>query len=338
VAGRVPRYRLARTAGGVKPRDVPIIDSHVHLYPAEVNRDPAAWAAACGEGHWAELCTRRRKDGRRVQTFPGVDDLLRDMDAAGVAKAVLLGWYWEEQINCAAQNRFYADCVRAHPDRLAACATVQPAAGAAAFDEACRAMDDGLVGFGELSPHSQHFGLADPVWRQILALAAEWKVPVNLHVSDPAGHRYPGRVDTPLADFLRLAREFPSTQFILAHWGGGLAWSAEAKALSNVWFDTAASPLLYGPDVWVKASPARVLFGSDYPLVLYPKTETAPGFGGLLNEAKQAGMSDAVLGGNAAGLLGWQGGESLRRRGAEPSPRATGSAPTALPGCPTGAG
>ena len=284
---------------------VPIIDSHVHLYPPEVNRDPAAWAAVHGEKHWAELCTRRRKDGRPVQTFPSVDQLLRDMDAAAVAKAVLLGWYWERHETCVAQNRFYAGCIRTHPDRLAAFATVQPKAGAAAFEEACRAMDDGLVGFGELSPHSQHFSIDDPVWRQILALAAEWKVPVNLHVTDPASKPYPGRVETPLADFLRLAREFPATQFILAHWGGGLAWSQQTAALSNVWFDTAASPLLYEPGVWTKTPPARVLFGSDYPLVLYPKTETAPGFSGLLNEAKQAGVADAVLGGNAAGLIGW---------------------------------
>jgi len=289
----------------VRISTVPIIDSHVHLYPPEVNRDPVAWAAAHGEKHWAELCTRRRRDGRPVQTFPSVDQLLRDMDAAGVAKAVLLGWYWENQATCVGQNRFYADCIRAHPDRLAAFATVQPKAGAPAFEESCRALEDGLTGLGELSPHSQSFALDDPVWRQILTLAAEWKVPVNLHVTDPASKPYPGRVETPLADFTRLAREFPSTNFILAHWGGGLAWSSEAKALANVWFDTAASPLLYGPEVWTKAPSERALFGSDYPLVLYPRTETAPGFGGLLNEAKQAGVTDAVLGGNAAGLFGW---------------------------------
>lgn len=283
---------------------VPIIDSHVHLYPQEVNRNPAAWAAAHGEAHWAELCTRRRKDGRPVQAFPSVDQLLRDMDAAGVTRAVLLGWYWENHAACVVQNKFYADCIRAHPDRLAAFATVQPKAGAAAFEEACRALEDGLAGFGELSPHSQHVALEDPVWRQILARAAEWKVPVNLHVTDPASRPYPGRVETPLADFARLAREFPATNFILAHWGGGLAWSPEAAAPTNVWFDTAASPLLYGPEVWTKAPAERVLFGSDYPLVLYPKTETAPGFGGFLNEARQAGASDAVLGGNAVQLFG----------------------------------
>ncbi|MDI1250890.1 MAG: TatD family hydrolase [Lacunisphaera sp.] len=284
---------------------VPIIDSHVHLYPPEVNRDPVAWAAACGEKHWAEMCTRRRKDGQAVQTFPSVDQLLRDMDAAGVAKAVLLGWYWASHAACVEQNKFYADCVRAHPDRLAAFATVHPAAGAAALGEVRRAQAAGLIGLGELSPHSQQVSLADPTWRQLMALAGELKLPVNLHVSDPKGRPYPARVATPLADFIGLAREFPATKFILAHWGGGLAFDSENRVLRNIHYDTAASPLLYGPDVWTKAPSERVLFGSDYPLVLYPKTEMAPGFGGLLNEARNAGVTDAVLGGNAAGLLGW---------------------------------
>lgn len=283
---------------------MPLIDAHVHLYPPGVNRDPAAWAAAQGEAHWATLCTRRRKTGRPVQAFPSPDQLLRDMDAAGIVKAVLLGWYWEKLETCVEQNRFYADCVRAHPDRLAAFATVQPKAGRPAFDEACRAVDDGLTGFGELSPHSQHFETGDSVWRQILLLAAEWKLPVNLHVTDPATRDFPGRVETPLEDFVRLAREFPATTFVLAHWGGGLAWSREAAALPNVWFDTAASPLLYGAEVWTKSRSERVLLGSDYPLILYPKTEVAPGFSGLLVEAQQAGASAAVLGGNAAKLFG----------------------------------
>ena len=73
--------------------------------------------------------------------------------------------------------------------------------------------------------------------------------------------------------------------------------------LPNVYYDTAASPLLYGPDVWAKAPPGRVLFGSDYPLVLYPKTGSNAEFSGILAEAKSAGASAALLGSNAARLL-----------------------------------
>ena len=179
-----------------------LIDAHVHLYPPDVNHDPAGWAAAQGEPHWAVLGTRRRRNGRPVQGFPGVDGLLRAMDAAGVAQAVLLGWYWERAENCAIQNRFYAACVRAHPDRLAAFATVQPRAGEAAVRaEILRAHAEGLIGLGELSPHAQGHAVDDSAFAAVLALAAELKLPVNLHVTDPAGRRYPGRVETPLEDF-----------------------------------------------------------------------------------------------------------------------------------------
>src|SRR3954464_15418890 len=114
---------------------MPIVDAHVHLYPAEVDQDPAGWAATTGERLWSFLCTRRRRSGRPVQTLPTVDVLLAAMDAAGIHRAVLLGWYWEKPETCAWQNRFYASVIRAHPDRLSAFATLHPMAGhAAALD------------------------------------------------------------------------------------------------------------------------------------------------------------------------------------------------------------
>ena len=286
-----------------------IIDSHVHLYPSELNRDPAAWAAKHGEAHWATLCTRRRADGRAVQTFPSVDDLIREMDRAGVERAVLLGWYWEKPATCVWQNRFYAECVRAHPRRLVAFATLNPRAGHwPTLDEMHRVRDDGLVGIGELSPHSQGYGVDDPIFHEVLTLASDWKMPVNLHVSDPDGRDYPGRAATPLEDFAKLARMFPKTRFVLAHWGGLLPLRNPAVAeLKNVFYDTAASPLLYDEKIWPRfasAVPAdRVLFGSDYPLNLFPKLDAEPQMSRLIAEAKAASASEAVMHDNAERLL-----------------------------------
>lgn len=289
-----------------------IIDAHVHLYPAEVDLDPAGWAAKSGERHWAVLCTRRRRDGRPVQSLPSVVELLQAMDAAGVSRAVLLGWYWEKPETCAWQNRFYAECVRAHPDRLSAFATVHPAAGqAATLTEIRRSHDEGLIGLGELSPHSQVFPIDDPVFTAALQLAGELWMPVNLHVTDPASRPYVGRIETPLADFASLARAFPTTTFVLAHWGGMLPVNdpaVTAAALPNVYYDTAASPLLYDAEVWKRALPVigheRVLFGSDFPLNLYPKLDEAPGLIRLVNEAKAAGVGEDVFAGNAKRVLG----------------------------------
>ncbi len=320
--------RTRRLARGGLPSDwrrptvcafhsVRIIDAHVHCYPPEVGRDPAAWAAAQGETHWAALCTRRRRDGRPVQTFPTVAGLLRDMDAAGVEKSVLLGWYWEHPGTAAWQNRFYAQCVREHPDRLAAFATVHPAAGEAGVTaELRRAREEGLCGLGELSPHAQGCAVDDPVLAAALALAGQLRMPVNLHAADPQAGRYPGRVETPADDFVRLARAHPSVAFILAHWGGGLLFREAGPVarpdLANVVYDTAASPLCYDDRIWRSAfdvvPPSKVIFGSDYPLILYPKTEAEPGWGKLLAEIGAAGLTAAesgpLLAGNAARLLG----------------------------------
>lgn len=288
-----------------------IIDAHVHLYPPEVAPDPAGWAAAHGERHWAELCTRRRRDGRAVQTFPTVGELLATMDAAGVERAVLLGWYWEKPETCRWQNAFFAATVRSHRDRLAAFATIHPAAGREqTLVEVRRARDEGLSGLGELSPHAQGFAVGDATFGAALELAAELGLPVNLHVTDPASRPFPGRVETPAEDFVALARRHPRTTFVLAHWGGKFpVGDPRFAALANVHYDTAASPLLYGAEVWPQMLAClgadRVLFGSDHPLNLYPKLDDAPGMARFVAEAQAGGAGVAVLGGNAARLLRW---------------------------------
>jgi predicted TIM-barrel fold metal-dependent hydrolase len=292
------------------------IDGHVHLYPKEVNHDPVAWAEAQGERHWAVLCTRRRA-GRLVQGFPAVEELLAAMDAAEVERAVLLGWYWETPASCVRQNRFYADCLRAHPDRLAAFATFHPAAGGPAVAaELQRARDEGLGGLGELSPHAQGYGMDDPILGEALGLAAGWGWPVNLHVSDPEGRPYPGRVPTPLADFLALARRFPAVAFILAHWGGSLPLRRpDAPIPPNIHYDTAASPLSYPPEIWRRMIAAvgaeRVIFGSDFPLNLYPRLDPEPNLVRFTAEARAALAEPeraAVLRGNLSALVRFQGG------------------------------
>jgi uncharacterized protein len=286
-----------------------VIDSHVHLYPAELNRDPVAWAMSHREEKWAGLCLRQRKNGTAVQGFPSVETLLHEMDRAGVERALLLGWYWANADTCELQNRFYAECVRRHPDRLSAFATLQPFAGReTTLAEIRRSVDDGLIGLGELSPHSQGYGVDSQVFQEVLLLAAELNLPVNLHVTDPNTREYAGRVETPLEDFVSIAAAYPQVKFILAHWGGLLALRDFASArLPNVFYDTAASPLVYDNSVWQRVlavvAPEQVLFGSDYPLNLYPKLENKPEMGRLIAEASVAGVSASVMSGNVAALL-----------------------------------
>ena len=76
--------------------------------------------------------------------------------------------------------------------------------------------------------------------------------------------------------------------------------------LANVYFDSAAFPYLYRPAVFQAAVTAcgvdRVLFASDYPLVSQTRALSRMRKGGL-SKSDEA----AVLGGNAARLLGLAG-------------------------------
>ena len=74
------------------------------------------------------------------------------------------------------------------------------------------------------------------------------------HVSEPVGHPYAGKEGLPLDQLYAFAKSAPGVSIIAAHWGGGLPFYAlmpEVRdALDNVCFDTAASHLLYQPQVY----------------------------------------------------------------------------------------
>lgn len=290
-----------------------VIDCHVHLYPPEINGAASVWAAQAGEAVWAALCTRRRRNGRPVQGFPDTAELLRAMDEAAVDRALLLGWYWETPAACTLQNRFYAECIRQYPDRLSACVTVQPAAGVGALAELRWAREQGFVGVGELSAHSHGLSPIDTRWHEVLALAGELQLPVNLHVTDPGSRAYPGRVDTPLDDFLDWARRHPHTTFVLAHGGGRLPWERpEVRTLSNVYYDTAAYPLLYPLEhvaEWCREiGPERLLWGTDWPLDLYPREEQPAPMQAFRAAVDHLDLTPdarvALMGGNASRVFG----------------------------------
>lgn len=287
-----------------------IIDSHIHAYPAELAVDPVAWAAANGEPYWGGLVA-----ASKLQDWAEPARMLADMDAAGVACCIVQGWYWQRQENCAAMNRWGAALARAHPGRFAALASVQPAAGDRAVDEVCRAFDDGCVGLGELHPAVQGWSLESAVWERIATICVERCQPVCFHATEPVGPDYAGKTETPLADYVALARRFPELKIVLAHWGGGLPffmmnrWTA--KTLRNVYFDTAASPLLYDSRVWAAAvnmaGAEHILYGSDYPLRVYPSRQSMAEMRLLRDEALAKLPEDtieAVMRGNAQRVFG----------------------------------
>lgn len=292
-----------------------VIDSHTHRYPPEVFRDPHAWGIAQKELHWASLVTSTRGKPS-LQGWADREQMLEAMDKAGVDRAIMLGWYWEHHSTCELQNRWYAQWIQEDPQRFSAFAGVQPLAGKRALDTVRWAADEGFVGIGELFPRVQGFAMDHPFWLQIVELAIERGLAINIHVTEPVGRDYPGKVETPFAEYQWLAQTYPELKLILAHWGGGLLFyelnPVCKKAFKNVYYDTAASPLLYEPRIYRSAvdivGAEKILFGSDYPLRLYPLQDKEPSLSGLLREINTCGLKQkertSILGGNIQRLLG----------------------------------
>ena len=292
---------------------VPIWDAHVHAWPAEVIRDPAGWAREHREPHWGRLVSEG------PQGWADADGLLRAMDRDGIEKVILQGWYWERPENALRQNEWHAAWRTRYPDRFLAFAAWHPRLPdpLAVLEEA---RQWGACGVGECLPQVQSpAAWEDPAWQVLLEWTTRQGWPVCLHLTETVGHEYPGRVPTCLQETLKAFAAHPGQNWIAAHWGGGLPFYAlnrrVARVLQRVWFDTAASPLLYDARVWSivcqLVGPGRILFGSDFPLLLRPRLQDQPGWGPLLREFRgsvaDSAQQAAILRDNLADLLGQSG-------------------------------
>ena len=285
------------------------IDCHVHAYPAAVSEDPRGWAEARGETWWADCVAPI--DRPSIQGWADADQMVRDLDAAGIDHAIMLGWYWQQQSTCDEQNAWMADWQKQHPDRLRAFATVNITAGALAVHSTKRWLDEGFLGIGELLDCVQGYRYSDESFHALAELAREYDVPFNLHVTDPKLDTKSGMQPTPLNDFVDLANALPDNTFILAHLGGGLPWSDIPQLPTNLYFDTAAVPLIYHTDAYRRAVAAvgsdRILFGSDYPLRLHPRDSKHPAIDRIVSEIQSAGLAEdelsAMMGRNLQKLL-----------------------------------
>lgn len=286
-----------------------INDCHVHCYPDEVIRDPGAWAEEHGEHHWGRLVTQG------PQGWAGVEDLVRAMDRDGIEQVLLQAWYWQQPESCRMQNEWHAEWIQRYPGRFKACAAVHPEMKDPVAElEAAKLW--GACAVGECLPQMQSdTGWKHDFWGAVIDWTTATGWPIAIHVTEPVGHDYPGREETPLIELVELFEKHPRQKWLCAHWGGGLLFYALNKrvknALGNVWFDSAAGPLLYDARIWELAcaavGPEKILFGSDFPLLLYPGKSRQPGWEFILNELIASGLDEpsieAVCSGNWAELF-----------------------------------
>ncbi len=268
-----------------------VIDGHVHLFPPAVQRDRSRYVD--GDPFFAHLYGSPRA---RMVT---AERLLADMDRDGVSEAVIVGWPWRRHDFCVEHNSWLMEVVRTSGGRLRGLASILPSAGPAAVREFARCLDGGLLGAGELNSGGQGFQLNDPSVLTLAHAASEAGAAMMLHTNEPVGHEYAGKVHIDLAELYRFIQALPDLKLVLAHWGGGLPFyelMPEVRAVcGNVYYDSAASPLLYDNKVFRMVAelvgPNRVIFGSDYPLVLDRKASKEPGFRQFVQQVEGLGFT-----------------------------------------------
>jgi predicted TIM-barrel fold metal-dependent hydrolase len=275
------------------------IDTCTHVLPETfaVNRERISRADRTFRGLFADPKAK----------FAQTPDLIASMDEAGVDVSVCAGFGWTDPEVARESNDYNLEAARLHPDRLIAFCSVNPLWGEDAVTEVRRCHEAGAKGIGELHPDTQGIIDADlAALAPVLDTAKELGMPTLIHASEPVGHGYPGKGSVTPELLMALVNAFPNNTFIFSHFGGGLPFYGlmpeVRSALKNVYFDSAAFPFLYRPEVFDVTARAigaeKILFASDFPLVHQKRA---------LNEFGQSGLStdDSLLvrGANAANLL-----------------------------------
>ena len=300
-----PAGPILKTGGTKNPENISFdgtqmtIDFHTHIFPPRVRENREVFL----KGEQAFKTLYNSPQAKLV----GARDLISEMDEAGVQKSVVFGFPWENADYFKLNNDYVVEAVGRYPDRLVGLACFSPFSPKGAR-EADRCLDQGLSGVGELAVYGGGITAAVvQALEPVMAMCLERNGLFMLHTNEPVGHQYPGKTPNTLRQIYDFVKAYPENRIILAHWGGGLLFYAlmkkeVVKVLKNVWFDTAASPFLYRPEMYRIAGEVvgfdKILFGSDYPL-LKPQR--------YFKEIASAGLSakqmEQITGLNARNLL-----------------------------------
>lgn len=277
-----------------------IIDFHAHILPPKIRENRQKY---CEDDPCFGLIYSDPK--AKMAT---AEELIAGMDEAGVDISVVLNYGWTTHELCVETNDYILESITRYPKRLIGFCAVQPCSCEAAITEIERCVKGGVKGIGELRPDMQYFDLRDDiVMEPLIEAIRKHKLILSTHTSEPVGHDYPGKGTITPGVLYPFFTAFPDITVVCAHWGGGLPFYAlmpEVKmATSNVYFDTAASPFLYSPEVYGQVAQLvgadKILFGTDYPLMKQSRVIKEINSQGLSEDTKEK-----ILAGNAKRLLG----------------------------------
>lgn len=237
-----------------------IVDTHAYCLPPRLRDIKAGLPAA---DHIIAKAIHRHPDGGWVLPMSSPERIRASMRDAGIDRSVLIAFPWASASLCRENNDFILAEAEAAPRLFDAVCSVQPK-DPRFLAEARRCLDAGAVGI-KINPAWQGYSLDDARLDKLLALVARKGAYLLTHIDQPfrISPTSPGHL-------VRLAARNPKARIVAAHMGGlaGLyaSFGSTAKALKNVWFDTAVSETMEFVSYYCQSGLAdRVLFGSDYP-------------------------------------------------------------------------
>lgn len=277
-----------------------VIDFHTHIVPLKIKENRQDYVLA--DQNFAAIYADPKA---RLAT---AEELIARMDKDGVDKSVVLNYGWSTPSLCVEINDYILESIARYPKRLIGFCNIVPLKGEKKLRELERCIEGGARGIGELRLDTQFsYGNWLKVIEPLVDLVVKNDLIMLTHSSEPWGRQYPGKGGVTPDMLCALAITFPRLKLVCAHWGGGLPFFAmmpDVKtALKNVYFDTAASPFLYTPEVYEQVAKLigweKILFGSDYPLI--PPRRYFKEIEGLKLLEK---TKEKILSGNAEKLLG----------------------------------
>ena len=227
-----------------------IINAHAHIYPEKI-----AQKATDTIGIFYDI---------KMQMPAGTSErLIEDGKKAGVTRYVV-----HSVATTAHQvrsiNEFLKREVAAHPEFIGFIALHQDLTEEEIEREIDWAIENGFKGI-KLHPDFQKFFIDDEKVEKFYR-AASGKLPILFHIGDD-------RYDFSKPERLvRIAKKYPDTTFIAAHFGGYRCWEDAQlyRGLDNVYFDTCSSLPFISPErakeIIDMLGADRFFFATDFPM------------------------------------------------------------------------
>jgi predicted TIM-barrel fold metal-dependent hydrolase len=245
---------------------MPVIDAHTHVFAPEV------------VSHRTEIASKDAsfgllygEQGARMVDGGG---LVAYLEAEGIDLAFATSFPFSDHGLVRLSND-YVMGLHAQDPRIVPLIALPMTDNREALKELERCDGRGAVGVGEVAFYGIGFGPGERECLQPIAQAlTERRFVLMLHVNEPVGHTYHGKVPIDFGELALFIASHPDLTIILSHMGGGICFyefmPEIRERFSRVYYDLAAMPYLYTPDIYrfvAEFIPHKTLFGSDYPLL-----------------------------------------------------------------------